>query len=125
MKTEILKILQKDSELTQTDVESVAELSELALDYSPEEIYLTGSSVKNEDYNDVDLCVNFSEGEFNEELVNRYLEDLDDSTRIGASKSSRGKKRVIVKGNYKGSLYDIFILEDNNLPSDVRLDLRI
>ena len=125
MKTEILKILQKDSELTQTDVESVAELSELALDYSPEEIYLTGSSVKNEDYNDVYLCVNFSEGEFNEELVNRYLEDLDDSTRIGASKSSRGKKRVIVKGNYKGSLYDIFILEDNNLPSDVRLDLRI
>ena len=118
-----LSLLQENSALNNTDIDNVFQAVRLAEQCKPDEVYLTGSSVNNEDYGDIDLALDFSSEIYDESIVDSFMDLLDSSRRIGTEPDSRGKQRVIVRGELSGRDYDIFIMEENTLPSDNRLDL--
>lgn len=123
MKSVILNNLEENSGLSRQDRSEVSELVGRIIDYSPEEIYLTGSSVDSNNYEDIDLAVNFPEEEYSQELEDELLNLLEDSTCFGTNESWRGKKKTIVRGKINQISYDIFLWEAKSLPDDKKLTL--
>ena len=60
---------------------------------------------------------------YDESIVDTYLNLLDSSRRIGTDPQSREKQRVIVRGELSDTDYDLFIMEENSLSSEKKLDL--
>ena len=123
MKRQSLNLLQDNSALSDEDIENVMRIIEVADKYNPDEVYLTGSSVDNKEYGDVDLALDFSSEMYDESIVDTYLDLLDSSRRIGTDPQSREKQRVIVRGELSDTDYDVFIMEENSLSSEKKLDL--
>ena len=123
MKRQSLNLLQDNSALSDEDIENVMRIIEVADKYNPDEVYLTGSSVDNKEYADVDLALDFSSEMYDESIVDTYLDLLDSSRRIGTDPQSREKQRVIVRGELSDTDYDVFIMEENSLSSEKKLDL--
>jgi hypothetical protein len=123
MRRQSLNLLQDNSALSDEDIENVMRIIEVADKYNPDEVYLTGSSVDNKEYADVDLALDFSSEMYDESIVDTYLELLDSSRRIGTDPQSREKQRVIVRGELSDTDYDVFIMEENSLSSEKKLDL--
>jgi hypothetical protein len=123
MKRQSLNLLQDNSALSDEDIENVMRIIEVADKYNPDEVYLTGSSVDNKEYGDVDLALDFSSEMYDESIVDTYLDLLDSSRRIGTDPQSREKQRVIVGGEMSDTDYDVFIMEENSLSSEKKLDL--
>lgn len=59
MKRQSLNLLQDNSALSDEDIDNVMRIIEVADKYNPDEVYLTGSSVDNKEYGDVDLALDF------------------------------------------------------------------
>lgn len=123
MKRQSLNLLQDNSALSDEDIDNVMRIIEVADKYNPDEVYLTGSSVDNKEYGDVDLALDFSSEMYDESIVDTYLDLLDSSRRIGTDPQSREKQRVIVRGELSDTDYDVFIMEENSLSSEKKLDL--
>ena len=123
MKRQSLNLLQDNSALSDEDIDNVMRIIEVADKYNPDEVYLTGSSVDNKEYGDVDLALDFSSEMYDESIVDTYLDLLDSSRRIGTDPQSREKQRVIVRGEMSDTDYDVFIMEENSLSSEKKLDL--
>ena len=123
MKRQSLNLLQDNSALSDEDIDNVMRIIEVAEEYNPDEVYLTGSSVDNKEYGDVDLALDFSSEMYDESIVDTYLDLLDSSRRIGTDPQSREKQRVIVRGELSDTDYDVFIMEENSLSSEKKLDL--
>ena len=123
MKRQSLNLLQDNSALSDEDIDNVMRIIEVADEYNPDEVYLTGSSVDNKEYGDVDLALDFSSEMYDESIVDTYLDLLDSSRRIGTDPQSREKQRVIVRGELSDTDYDVFIMEENSLSSEKKLDL--
>ena len=123
MKRQSLNLLQDNSALSDEDIENVMRIIEVADKYNPDEVYLTGSSVDNKEYGDVDLALDFSSEMYDESIVDTYLDLLDSSRRIGTDPQSKEKQRVIVRGELSDTDYDVFIMEENSLSSEKKLDL--
>jgi hypothetical protein len=123
MKRQSLNLLQDNSALSDEDIDNVMRIIEVADKYNPDEVYLTGSSVDNKEYADVDLALDFSSEMYDESIVDTYLDLLESSRRIGTDPQSREKQRVIVRGELSDTDYDVFIMEENSLSSEKKLDL--
>jgi len=113
----------EQSSLENTHIDDLVELVEPILQYSPDEVYLTGSSVNSDNYGDIDVAINLSNDQSISKIENYLLKELNESTRFGTDESWIGKHKSVVRGTRDDVSYDFFIWDDKKLLDDEKLIL--
>jgi hypothetical protein len=116
-------ILTEGSEIEHFCLNDLRSIIDIALDHDPYLVFLTGSSIDNSNYGDIDIVADYEEpGSIYEAAES--LEDCLSAVRIyGTEETSRSRNQLLVSGALGGQDYDIFLRENPIMRSDKELVL--